>query len=155
MLQGVTKIGLACDHAGYYIKVAVRDFLAKWAPEVELVDYGSDSGAVSVDYPDYAHRLGDALDRGEVQMGVAVCGSGEGMQMTLNKHTSVRAGLAWNKELAVLCRRHNDANVLALPGRFVPVQEAQEMAELFFSTDFEGGRHERRVRKILRDRHGE
>ena len=110
MIAGVKKIGLASDHAGYYIKIAVRDFLAKWAPEVELIDYGTD-----------------------------------------NKHRSVRAGLAWMPEIASLIRQHNNANVLVLPGRFVPVQEAQEMAEIFFSTDFEGGRHERRVRKIATD----
>lgn len=151
MLQGVKKIGLASDHAGYYIKIAVRDFLQKWAPEVELVDYGTLSGSASCDYPDFAHKLGDAIDRGEVEMGVGVCGSGEGIAMALNKHQSVRAGLAWMPEIASLIRQHNDANVLVLPGRFVPVQEAQEMAEIFFSTDFEGGRHERRVRKIRTD----
>ena len=151
MIAGVQKIGLASDHAGYYIKIAVRDFLAKWAPEVELIDYGTGSGSESCDYPDFAHKLGDALDRGEVDMGVGVCGSGEGIQMALNKHRSVRAGLAWMPEIASLIRQHNNANVLVLPGRFVPVQEAQEMAEIFFSTDFEGGRHERRVRKIATD----
>lgn len=154
MLKGVTTIGLASDHAGYYIKEAVQDFLSKWAPEVELIDYGTDSGAVSCDYPDYAHKLGDAIDRGEVQMGIGVCGSGEGMQMALNKHPKVRAGLAWTEEIASLIRQHNDANVLVLPGRFVPVQQAQQMAETFFTTDFEGGRHERRVHKIALD-HGE
>ena len=78
MIAGVQKIGLASDHAGYYIKIAVRDFLAMWAPEVELIDYGTDSGSESCDYPDFAHKLGDALDRGEVDMGVGVCGSGRG-----------------------------------------------------------------------------
>lgn len=148
MRKEITKIGLASDHAGYYIKEAVKDHLEKWAPEVELIDYGCDSGRVSCDYPDFAHRLGRAMEEGAVDAGVAVCGSGEGMQMALNKHSAVRAGLAWCPEIAELIRRHNDANVLVLPGRFVPVEEAQRMTELFFSTDFDGGRHERRVHKI-------
>ncbi len=112
-----------------------------------MLDFGTHSPE-SVDYPDYAHQLGEAIDRGELDRGIGLCGSGEGMAMTLNKHQKVRAGLAWQQEIAELIRRHNDANVLVLPARFVSNDEAVVLVDTFLSTEFEGGRHDKRVKKI-------
>ena len=102
----------------------------------------------SCDYPDYAHPLAEALCNGEVYPAIAICGSGEGMAITLNKHQGVRAGLAWNKDVAELIRQHNDANALVMPGRFVDNKSAEKIMDAFFKATFEGGRHERRVQKI-------
>lgn len=113
----------------------------------EVRDFGTDTSD-SCDYPDYAHPLAEAIEKGEVYPGIAICGSGEGMAMTLNKHQGVRAGLAWNKDVAELIRQHNDANVLVLPGRFIDNKTAGRILDEFFKAGFEGGRHERRVRKI-------
>ncbi len=143
----INKIGLASDHAGFEIKEVVKHFLDEWLPEAEIYDFGTYSDD-RVDYPDYGHKLGDAIDSGEVDWGVAVCGSGNGISMTLNKHPKVRAGLAWDVEQAHLTRQHNDANVLSLPGRFVNADEARAIAREFFETEFEGGRHIDRVNKI-------
>ncbi len=139
------KIGTACDHAGYEMK----DFLVGYlgAKGYEVIDFGTFSEE-SVDYPDYAHQLGEALDNGDVEFGVGLCGSGEGMAMTLNKHQGVRAGLCWNTDVATLIRQHNNANAIVLPARFVTNDEATAMLDAFFATDFEGGRHEKRVAKI-------
>lgn len=139
------KIGIACDHAGYEMKEFLVGYLG--AQGFEVLDFGTHSPE-SVDYPDYAHQLGEAIDRGELDRGIGLCGSGEGMAMTLNKHQKVRAGLAWQKEIAELIRRHNDANVLVLPARFVSNDEAVELVGTFLSTEFEGGRHDNRVKKI-------
>lgn len=114
---------------------------------VECIDFGCYSEE-RADYPDFAHRLGGAIDKGELEWGVAICGSGNGISMALNKHPRVRAALSWTAELAQLGRAHNDANVLSLPARFISVAEAQEIVMAFLSTDFEGGRHEARVAKI-------
>ncbi len=114
---------------------------------VECIDFGCYSEE-RADYPDFAHRLGEAIDKGELEWGVAICGSGNGISMALNKHPRVRAALSWTAELAQLGRAHNDANVLSLPARFISVAEAQEIVMAFLSTDFEGGRHEARVAKI-------
>lgn len=143
----IKKIGIAADHAGFPIKEVVKTYLHELMPELEIIDFGTYSEE-SVDYPDFAHKLGDAIDKGNLAWGVAVCGSGNGISMALNKHKSVRAGLAWNAEQAMLTRLHNDANVLSIPGRFVTEDEAREIAKTFFATDFEGGRHQRRVDKI-------
>lgn len=139
------KIGTACDHAGYEMK----EFLVGWlsAKGWEVIDYGTHFEE-SVDYPDFAHKLGEAIDNGELEWGLGLCGSGEGMAMTLNKHSKVRAGLVWNKEVAGLIRQHNNANVVVLPARFISNDEAIEFLETFLSTEFEGGRHIRRVEKI-------
>ena len=127
-------IGLACDHAGYELKEYVRGWLeAKgWAYK----DFGTNSTA-SVDYPDYAHPLA-----------LAICGSGNGINMTLNKHQGIRAALCWNAEIAHLARLHNDANILVMPGRFISTEEADMILTEFFSTDFEGDRHQKRIDKI-------
>lgn len=102
----------------------------------------------SCDYPDYAHPLAEAIERGECGPGIAICGSGQGISITLNKHQGIRCALCWEPELAALSRKHNDANVLAMPGRFISNEQADAIMEAFFSTDFEGGRHLRRVQKI-------
>ena len=138
-------IGLASDHAGYAMKQFVKQHLA--ARGLDFKDYGTLTEE-SCDYPDYAHALADGLDRGEVERGIAVCGSGEGIAITLNKHQSVRAALVWAEEIARLARQHNDANVLCLPGRFISTGEAAHCLDAFLDTPFEGGRHQRRVEKI-------
>ena len=139
------KIGIACDHAGYEMKEFLVGYLG--AQGFEVLDFGTHSPE-SVDYPDYAHQLGEAIDRGELDRGIGLCGSGEGMAMTLNKHQAVRAGLAWQQEIAELIRRHNAANVLVHPARFVSNDEAVVLVDTFLSTEFEGGRHDNRVKKI-------
>lgn len=138
-------IPIACDHGGFEMK----QFLVERLKEVgyEVRDYGTHS-ADSVDYPDMIHPLATAISRGEYPMGIILCGSGNGAQMTANHHTHVRAALCWNVELARLARQHNDANILALPGRFISNELAWEMVQAFLSTDFERGRHTRRVEKI-------
>lgn len=139
------KIGLASDHAGYALKMFVRIYLEEKGYTYE--DYGC-FDEQSCDYPDYAHKLGEAIDGGDVKVGIAVCGSGEGISMTLNKHQKVRAALVWVPEIAHMTRLHNDANVLVMPGRYIDTAEARKIMDEFFSTDFEGGRHLRRIEKI-------
>ena len=139
------KIGLASDHAGYALKEHVKEYLS--AHHIEYIDYGTHSEA-SCDYPDYGHALGQAIDNGDVTTGIAICGSGEGISMTLNKHQHVRAALCWQTEIAHLARQHNDANVLVMPGRFLTLAEADAIMDEFLTTPFEGGRHMRRIEKI-------
>ncbi len=138
-------IGIASDHAGYQLK----EFLVGWlsAKGFEVVDYGCMSEE-SMDYPDTAHALARGIESGEVSRGVAMCGSGQGMSLALNKHNSIRAALCWNEEIAALSRSHNDANVLVMPARFIDLDEALKIANAWFDTSFEGGRHEARVAKI-------
>lgn len=139
------KIGLASDHAGYELKMFVKQYLEEKGYSYE--DFGC-FNEESCDYPDFAHKLGEAIDNGTLKYGVAVCGSGEGISMTLNKHQSVRAALVWIPEIAHMTRLHNDANVLVMPGRYISKEEARSVMDEFFSTDFEGGRHVRRIEKI-------
>lgn len=141
----VKTVGLACDHAGFPLKQFVIEYLEKKGYPYK--DYGTYSDQ-SVDYPDFAHALAKGIESGEVYPGIGICGSGEGMAICLNKHQAVRAGLAWNKEIAGLIRQHNDANVLVMPGRFTDNKTAETIMDAFFTTTFEGGRHERRVKKI-------
>lgn len=141
----IKTVGLACDHAGYEIKEFIKQYLEEKG--ISYKDYGTNSTA-SCDYPDHAHALANSIERGDVYPGIGVCGSGEGMSMTLNKHQGIRAGLAWSPEIAHLTRLHNDANVLVLPGRFVDKETTRKILDEFFSTDFEGGRHARRIAKI-------
>ncbi|WP_308501964.1 ribose 5-phosphate isomerase B [uncultured Alistipes sp.] len=141
----MTKIGIASDHAGYEMKEFLVGYLG--AMGYEVLDFGTDSPE-SVDYPDFAHPLAEAVEQGEVTWGVGLCGSGEGMAMTLNKHQGIRAGLCWDPEIATLIRRHNNANVIVFPARFITNDEAVQMLDAFFAAEFEGGRHERRVAKI-------
>lgn len=139
------KIGLASDHAGFALKQFVKSYLEE--KEIEYEDFGCFSEE-SCDYPDFAHRLGYAIDNGTVNLGIAICGSGEGISMTLNKHPHVRAALVWMPEIAHLARQHNDANVLAMPGRFIDESMARKIMDEFLNTPFEGGRHVRRINKI-------
>ena len=141
----IKTVGLACDHAGFPLKQFVLDYLEKKGYPVK--DFGTYSDK-SVDYPDFAHPLAEAIESGEVYPGIAICGSGEGMAITLNKHKGVRAGLVWNKDLAELIRQHNDANVLVMPGRFIDNRTAESIMDEFFKATFEGGRDERRIKKI-------
>ena len=139
------KIGIACDHAGYQMKEFLVGYLS--TKGYEVVDFGTHSEE-SIDYPDFGHALAEAIENGELEQGVGLCGSGEGMAMTLNKHAKIRAGLCWNKDVAALIRQHNNANVIVLPARFIENDLAMELVDTFLSTDFEGGRHELRVAKI-------
>ena len=138
-------IGLASDHAGYELKEYAKQYLAEKG--IPYKDYGTNSAA-SCDYPDFGHALAAGIEKSEVGCGIAVCGSGEGISMTLNKHQKIRAALAWTPEIAELSRRHNDANVLVMPGRFITHDQAKSILDAFLSTDFEGGRHLRRIEKI-------
>ena len=138
-------IGLASDHAGFELKEFVKTWLE--AKNMEYKDFGTYS-TDSCDYPDFAHALANAVEAGECKLGVAVCGSGEGISMTLNKHQGIRAALCWIPEIAHMARLHNDANVLSMPGRYIDTDMASQILEEFFSTSFEGGRHQRRIDKI-------
>ena len=144
-MLNTTIVGLASDHAGYPLKEYVKQYLD--ARGIQWKDFGTHSEA-SCDYPDYAHPLAYAVEAGEVYPGIAICGSGEGISMTLNKHQGIRAGLCWMPEIAHLIRQHNDANVLVMPGRFISNDDAKAIMDEFFATDFEGGRHVKRVEKI-------
>ncbi len=138
-------IGLANDHAGFELKQFVIKYLTEKGYEVK--DYGTHSEA-SCDYPDYAHALAKGLFEKEVDLGIAICGSGEGISMTLNKHQHVRAALVWMPEIAHMTRLHNDANVLVMPGRYISQETAAEIMAEFLNTEFEGGRHINRINKI-------
>ena len=138
-------IGLASDHAGFAIKEHAKQYLTQRGYECR--DFGTHS-TDSCDYPDFAHPLACAVERGECRLGLAVCGSGEGISMTLNKHQGIRAALCWRPDIARLSRQHNDANVLVLPGRFVSETEADAIIDAFLTSAFEGGRHQRRIDKI-------
>ena len=138
-------IGIAADHAGYELKEALKPMLNEMGYEVK--DYGTHSTG-SMDYPDVAHPLAEGVQSGELCCGIAICGSGNGISMTVNKHKGVRAALCWTTELAALARQHNNANVLGLPARFIPQELAMDIVKTYLTTDFEGGRHQRRVEKI-------
>jgi ribose 5-phosphate isomerase B len=139
------KIGIANDHAGYQLKLEIKPFLASRGYDV--IDYGSDSEA-SVDYPDYAHKLAYAVENKEVDLGISICGSGNGINIAANKHKGVRSALCWLPEISRLARLHNNANICALPGRFINKDQAFEIIDAFLNTSFEGGRHEKRINKI-------
>ena len=139
------KIALAADHAGYQEKEKVKTTLDQLG--IEYVDMGTTS-TDSVDYPDYAQKVGEAVSKGEVEQGLLVCGSGTGMAIAANKIKGVRAAVAWSPDIARLARQHNDANVLSLPARFMSDADATEVIKAWFEADFEGGRHKRRVEKI-------
>lgn len=141
----IKVVGLASDHAGFELKEFVKQYLTEKG--IPFKDYGTNSED-SCDYPDFGHALAQGLEKGEVYPGIGICGSGEGIAMTLNKHQNIRAGLAWIPEIAHLIRQHNDANVLVMPGRFINHEMARKIMNEFLSTNFEGGRHQRRVEKI-------
>ena len=138
-------IGLASDHAGFPIKEYVKNLLTSRG--IDVKDYGTYS-LDSCDYPDFGHALARGMEDGDCQIGIAVCGSGEGISMTLNKHAIIRAALVWMPEIAALARQHNDANVLVMPGRFVSEEQARQIVDTFLETPYEGGRHQRRIEKI-------
>ena len=143
-IQGMT-IAMASDHAGYNLKQDVRAWLENHGAQVK--DYGCYS-TESCDYPDFAHPLAEAVEKGEQPLGIVICSAGNGICMTANKHQGIRAALCWDVPLAQLARQHNNANVLGMPANFISRDKALEIVEAFFATDFEGGRHERRVNKI-------
>lgn len=139
------KIAIGCDHAGFPYKEGIISMLQ--AKGFMVQDFGAHS-LESVDYPDFAHPVAEAVESGRADFGVLLCGSGNGVAITANKHQQIRCALCWTEELAALARQHNDANVIAIPARFVPEILAQAMVRIFLSTPFEAGRHERRVDKI-------
>lgn len=141
----IKVVGLASDHAGFELKEFVKQYLTEKG--IPFKDYGTNSED-SCDYPDFGHALAQGMEKGEVYPGIGICGSGEGIAMTLNKHQDIRAGLAWIPEIAHLIRQHNNANVLVMPGRFIDHEMARKIMDEFLSTNFEGGRHQRRVEKI-------
>ena len=139
------NIAIACDHAGYQTKEKLVVFLRQEGYEVK--DFGAYSEE-SVDYPDFAHPMALAIENNEHDIGISLCGSGNGINMAANKHQGIRSALCWNVEIAELARKHNDANICALPARFISYDLAKDIVTAFLKTDFEGGRHERRVEKI-------
>ncbi len=139
------KIALGSDHAGVEYKKAIVEHLKNKG--IETQDFGPQT-TESVDYPDYIHPVANAVEKGEADMGIILCGSGNGAGMTANKHQGIRAALCWMPEIARLARAHNDANVLDIPARFVSPETALEMVDIFLSEPFEGGRHQRRIDKI-------
>jgi ribose 5-phosphate isomerase B len=139
------KIAIGGDHAGYLFKEQIKQYLENSSHS--FVDFGPENEE-SCDYPDIAHPLASSVEKGECDLGIAICGSGNGINMTLNKHQDIRSALCWKDELATLARQHNNANVLALPSRFISIEEAIKCVKAFLDTEFEGGRHERRVNKI-------
>ena len=145
ILKPGVPVGLCSDHAGLATKLAVIEWLK--SEGIEYKDFGTYT-EVSCDYPDFAHPCALAVENGECYPGIAVCGSGEGINITLNKHQGIRSALCWIPEVAALARQHNDANVLAMPGRFVSNEEALAMVKTFLTTEFEGGRHQKRIDKI-------
>lgn len=138
-------IGIACDHAGYQMKEELKVFLSEQGYQVK--DFGTNSEE-SMDYPDVAHPLANSVESGECEFGIALCGSGNGISMTLNKHQQIRAALCWNSELAALAKQHNNANILSLPARFISLEETKNIVRSYIDATFEGGRHQRRVEKI-------
>lgn len=137
------KIAIGADHAGFDYKEVLKKFLINY----EVKDFGTHS-LDSVDYPDFAHPVASAVESGEFEYGILLCGSANGVAITANKHQNIRAGLCWENEVASLVRKHNDANVLCIPARFVSEELAKEITTTFLNTAFEGGRHQNRVDKI-------
>ena len=138
-------IGLASDHAGFALKQFVKKYLEEHSYDYH--DFGTYTEE-SCDYADFGHALAYAIEQGDVDNGIAICGSGEGIAMTVNKHAGIRAGLCWRPEIAHLIRQHNDANILVMPGRFIDEETARQIMDEYFATPFEGGRHQRRIEKI-------
>ncbi len=139
------RISIGNDHAGLEYKNYIKEYLL--AKEIDVNNYGTDS-LDSVDYPDFAHPVSNDVNEEKSDLGILICGSGNGVCMTANKYKNVRAALCWNKELALLSKSHNNANIVCIPARFIEKEEALEIIKTFISQEFEGGRHERRVNKI-------
>lgn len=140
-----TTIGLCADHAGFFMKEFIKSLFD--TKGIAYKDFGTYS-PTSTDYPDYAHPMAKAIENKEVYTGIACCGSGNGINMVMNKHQQVRSALCWTEEIAVLARRHNNANSLSLPARFITQTEAEKIVNAFLNTEFEGGRHQGRIDKI-------
>ncbi len=138
------KLAIACDHAGYDYKEIIKKHLEG---KYELKDYGTFSKD-SVDYPDFVHPAASSVEKGENELGILICGSGQGVAITANKHQKIRCALCWETELAALAKQHNNANMVAIPARFVSEELALQIVDTFLNTDFEGGRHQNRVDKI-------
>ena len=139
------KLCIGSDHAGYELKSILIEYLETLNHEVK--DFGPFSDE-RVDYPDYAHKLVQSILINDTELGILICGSGNGISMSANKHKNIRAALCWNKEIAVLARNHNDANIVSLPARFISQKEAKSIVDAFLNSEFEGGRHQNRVNKI-------
>lgn len=139
------KIALAADHAGFHMKELIKKYLTKEGYEVK--DFGAHSDE-DVDYPDFAHLLAYGIEKGECELGFVFCGTANGVNITANKHQGIRSGLCWKPEIAEMVRAHNNANVCAIPARYVTANETLEIVKAYLRTEFEGGRHERRVNKI-------
>lgn len=139
------KISIGNDHAGPDYKKAIVEFLT--SNRHEVINYGTDTEA-SVDYPDFAHPVALDVESGKADLGIVICGSGNGIAMTANKHQGIRAALCWTKEISALARQHNNANVVSIPARFTSIPQAVEIVNTFINTEFEGGRHANRVDKI-------
>jgi len=139
------RIAIASDHAGFLLKEKLVAYLIK--EKYDVKDLGSNS-AESVDYPDYGHPLANAVSAGDYDLGISICGTGNGINMVVNKHPGIRAALCWCEEISRLSRAHNDANILTLPGWFITESEAYLITRTFLTTEFEGGRHSRRIEKI-------
>lgn len=143
--MSILKIALASDHAGYDRKLFVIDYLK--SKGVEVKDFGAFSSE-SCDYADWAHPMANAVESGEFPIGISLCGSGNGINMTVNKHQGIRSALCWNPEIAALAKQHNNANVLSLPARFTTEEETIAIIDAWLNAEFEGGRHQRRIEKI-------
>ncbi len=141
----MTTIAIGCDHAGFPFKQPIIKYLREKGYDV--LDFGTDSPD-SVDYPDFVHPTAEAVESGKAEAGVLICGSGNGVAITANKHQYIRCALCWQEDIASLARQHNDANMIAIPARFVNLELAFNMVEIFLTTEFEGGRHADRVNKI-------
>jgi ribose 5-phosphate isomerase B len=139
------KIAIVSDHAGYFLKEKLLRYLIKEKHDVK--DFGCFSEE-KVDYPDFGHPLANAVSAGEYEMGISICGTGNGINMTVNKHPGIRSAICWNEEISRLARAHNDANICALPGRFISESEAYLIVKTFTGTSFDGGRHQARIDKI-------
>jgi len=144
-MNSIKRIGLAADHAGYKLKEELKNFLLEKG--YDIIDFGTNSDE-SCDYPDFAHQLAKSVISGNVIKGISICGSGNGINMVANKYNLVRSALCWNTEIAKLAVEHNNANICALPARFISNLEAEEIVLSFLNSTFEGGRHQRRIDKI-------
>ena len=139
------KIGLACDHAGFEYKEKLKEYLSSIGKQIK--DFGCYS-LESVDYPDFAHKLAESIDKRETKLGIQFCGTGNGINMSANKHQEIRAALCWNTHIAEQARLHNNANILTMPARHLQWEEVKSIVDVFLATNFEGGRHQKRVEKI-------
>ena len=145
----INKIAIASDHAGYHLKEKIKTHLQ--SKGVEVKDFGTE-GPEPVDYPDFGHELAEAIERGEADYGISICGSGNGISITANKHQGIRAAICWSEEITRLARAHNNANICSLPARFVDHDLALKFVDIFLSTAFDKGRHEMRIKKIPLER---